>query len=396
MRMTCVDVAERAARAWSSKPAAEEPWGDRVRAQLLQAGAGLALGAMPRSRAAGSGAASRGTSTGVIEPKVDGDLFYFNYSQYINPALVKEFENRYDVRVIESYFDSMEGMLAKLRAGNAYDVMFPTAEYVQRLVQQEQLLRIPRDKLENIDNIYAYFDDPWYDPDSAHSVPYSLYITGIGYRADILDNMTGSWNDLANEEAAGRIYVLDDYQEALAAGNLRNGYDMNTVVESELDVTKDWLVDLKPNLRGFSVDTITNMSSGNAWIQHLWNGDIVNIRYRVDDPEAYQFEKITQDGFPVGSDTFVIPVNSEHPGTALLFIDFMLDPKNAAGNVSWNGYPMPNQRPGRDVREAGQGRPEHRRHRRRSRGRRAVRQPPPGGPRAVDRDLPRGQGVVSR
>ncbi len=251
----------------------------------------LALGACA-SRAAGSGAASGGTSTGVIEPKVDGDLYYFNYSQYIDPALVKEFEKRYDVRVIESYFDSMEGMLAKLRAGNAYDVMFPTAEYVQRLIQQEQLLRIPRDKLENLDNIYGYFDDPWYDPDSAHSVPYALYITGIGYRADILDNMTGSWDDLGNEEAAGRIYVLDDYQEALAAGNLRNGYDMNTVVESELDATKDWLVDLKPLLRGFSVDTITNMSSGNAWIQHLWNGDIVNIRYRVDDPDAYQFQKI--------------------------------------------------------------------------------------------------------
>lgn len=318
--------------------------GGLSRRQLLRAGAGAALGVYGLAGLAGCGIGRgiRGDVDRVIEPKVDGDLYYFNYSQYINPALVKEFEERYDVRVIESYFDSMEGMLAKLRAGNAYDVMFPTAEYVQRLVQEEQLLRIPRDKLENIDNIYGYFDDPWYDPDSSHSVPYSLYITGIGYRADILDNMTGSWDDLANEEAAGRIYVLDDYQEALAAGNLRNGYDMNTVVESELEATKDWLVGLKPLLRGFSVDTITNMSSGNAWIQHLWNGDIVNIRYRVDDPDAYQFQKIEQDGFPVGSDTFVIPVNAEHPGTALLFIDFMLDAKNAAKNVSWNGYPMPN------------------------------------------------------
>ena len=34
----------------------------------------------------------------MIEPKVDGDLYYFNYSQYINPALMKEFEERYDVR----------------------------------------------------------------------------------------------------------------------------------------------------------------------------------------------------------------------------------------------------------------------------------------------------------
>jgi spermidine/putrescine transport system substrate-binding protein len=311
------------------------------RRELLQAGAGAAVALGLSS--CGIGRGLQGDTDRVIEPKVDGDLYYFNYSQYINPALVREFEERYDVRVIQSYFDSMEGMMAKLRAGNAYDVMFPTAEYVQRLVQEEQLLRIPRDKLKNIDNIYSYFDDPWYDPDSAHSVPYSLYITGIGYRADLLDNMAGSWSDLGNEEAAGRIYVLDDYQEALAAGNLLNGYDMNTVVESELETTKEWLVGLKPLLRGFSVDTITNMSSGNAWIQHLWNGDIVNIRYRVDDPDAYQFEKVTQDGFPVGSDTFVIPVNAEHPGTALLFIDFMLDAKHSARNVNWNGYPMPNR-----------------------------------------------------
>jgi spermidine/putrescine transport system substrate-binding protein len=310
------------------------------RRELLQAGAGAALGAALAGCGISRGLA--GDTDRPIEPKVDGDLYYFNYSQYINPDLVKEFQSKYDVKVIESYFDSMPGMLAKLQGGNEYDVMFPTAEFVQRLVQTGQVLRIPLDKLENYPNIYTYFDDPWYDPGSEHSVPYSLYITGIGYRADILDNMTGSWDDLANPEAAGRIYVLDDFQEGIGAANLRNGFDLNTTVESELSTSRDWLVGLKGDLRGFSVDTITNMSSGNAWIQHLWNGDIINIRYRVDDPDAYQFEK-PSDGFPVGSDTFVIPVNAQHPGTALLFIDFMLDPKNASRNCQWTGYPMPNR-----------------------------------------------------
>ncbi len=68
-------------------------------------------------RAAGSGAASRGDTDRVIEPKADGDLYYFNYSQYIDPALIKEFEEQYDVKVIQSYFDSMAGLVAKLRAG---------------------------------------------------------------------------------------------------------------------------------------------------------------------------------------------------------------------------------------------------------------------------------------
>ena len=273
------------------------------------------------------------------------------------------------MRVIESYFDSMEGMVAKLRAGNAYDVMFPTAEYVQRLIQQEQLLRIPRDKLENLDNIYGYFDDPWYDPDSAHSVPYALYITGIGYRADILDNMTGSWDDLGNEEAAGRIYVLDDYQEALAAGNLRNGYDMNTVVESELDATKDWLVDLKPLLRGFSVDTITTMSSGNAWIQHLWNGDIINIRYRVDDPDAYQFQKINAGRVSGRQRRLRDPRQLRAPGHGALVHRLHARPQERRQERELERLPDAQPRPGRDVPGAGQGRPEHRRHRRRPRGR---------------------------
>ncbi|MGH2963199.1 MAG: hypothetical protein ACRDL3_13555, partial [Solirubrobacterales bacterium] len=119
------------------------------RRELLQAGAGAAVALGLSS--CGIGRGLQGDTDRVIEPKVDGDLYYYNYSQYINPALVKEFEKRYDVKVIQSYFDSMEGMLAKLRAGNTYDVIFPTAEYVQRLIQQQQVLRIPRDKLKNID-----------------------------------------------------------------------------------------------------------------------------------------------------------------------------------------------------------------------------------------------------
>ena len=66
----------------------------------------------------------------------------------------------------------------------------------------------------------------------------------------------------------------------------------------------------------------------------------MNIRYGVDNPEDFKFQKC-KEGLPVGSDNFVIPVNSEHPGTALLFMEYMLDPENAAQNVEWMGYPMP-------------------------------------------------------
>jgi spermidine/putrescine transport system substrate-binding protein len=324
------------------KEALTTAWDRRFdRRELLRGGAGLAMAA--GLAGCGVGNIDRGSKAETEKPikkRVDGDLVYFNYSQYIDPELVKKFEKRYGVRVRESYFDSMSAMMAKLRAGIKYDVVFPSAEYVQRMRSGFLLRRIDRDKLANVDTVYSYFDDPWYDPGSEHSTPYGMYATGLGYRADQVTGMTGSWRDLGNADSGDRSFLLDDYQEAIGMANLVNGFPLNEVDEDKLDESGDYLVDLKPKLRGISADTITNMVSGNAWIQHLWNGDIVNIRYQVDNPEDYKFQKC-REGVPIGNDNFCIPVNAEHPGTALLFIEFMLDPEHAAQNVEWIGYPMP-------------------------------------------------------
>jgi spermidine/putrescine transport system substrate-binding protein len=311
------------------------------RRDLLRGGAGLALGA--GLAGCGVGNVSRGSKADTEKPirkRIDGDLVYFNYSEYVDPALVKGFEKLYGVRVRESYFDSMAAMMAKLRAGIRYDVIFPSAEYVQRLNSGYLIRRIDREKLKNADTVYSYFDDPWYDENSEHSTPYAMYATGLGYRADKVTGMTGSWRDLGEADSGDRSILLDDYQEAIGMANLVNGYDLNTVDPEELERTKELLIDWKPDLRGYSSDTTTNMVGGNAWLQHLWNGDVVNIRNQVDNPENFKFQKC-EEGIPVGSDTFAIPVNAKHPGTALLFIEYLLQPENAARNVEWIGYPMP-------------------------------------------------------
>jgi spermidine/putrescine transport system substrate-binding protein len=307
------------------------------RREVLVAGGGLALAASLSACGLGS-SSSGGDTSRVIEPKIDGDLVYFNWAQYLNPSLFKAFEEKYGVQVRQSNFDSMPAMMAKLRSGNQYDLIFPSAEFADRLIKADQLLEIPRDKLSANPDIYKFFDDPWYDPGSKHTVPYSLYLTGLGYRADEIDTMTGSWRDLTNPQADGRSYILDDFQEGLGMANLVNGYELNASEPDQLENSQEYLIGLKPDLRGFSSDTITNMSSGNAWIQHLWNGDVINIRYRVDDPDTIKFQQ-NSEGVPVGSDVFAIPSNAQHPGTALLFIDFVLE--NSAKNATWTGYPMP-------------------------------------------------------
>jgi spermidine/putrescine transport system substrate-binding protein len=312
------------------------------RRELLRGGAGLALGLGLAGCGVGGGAdtGDKKASQRKVAKRVDGDLVYFNYSEYVDPKLVKEFEKRHDVKVRESYFDSMQAMMAKLRAGNRYDVIFPSAEFCDRLIQGNQLLRIDPDNLKGTDAVYSALRSPYYDRDRQFTTPYALYATGLGYRADKVPDMTGSWKDVVIPSAQGRSFLLDDFQEDIGMANLVNGYDLNTVVEAELEKSKDFLVSLKPKLRGFSTDTITNMTSGNAWVQHLWNGDIVNIRNQVDNPEDFKFQKCSE-GIPVGNDAFAVPANARHPGTALLFIEFMLEPENAARNVEYIGYPMP-------------------------------------------------------
>jgi spermidine/putrescine transport system substrate-binding protein len=304
---------------------------------LLLGGAGLALAGC------GVGDSSSGSKEATEKPiakKIDGDLVYFNYSEYVDPKLVKGFEKEYGVKVRESYFDSMSAMMAKLRAGIAYDLIFPSAEYAQRLLEGNLIRRIDRDKLRHVDTVYSYFDDPWYDPGAEHTTPYGMYCTGLGYRTDQVSGMTGSWRDLGEADSGDKSFLLDDHQEAIGMANLVNGFPLNETDREKLEQSQQYLIDLKPKLRGVSADTITNMASGNAAIQHLWNGDIVNIRYQVDNPEDFKFQKC-KEGLPIGSDVFAIPVNAKHPGTALLFMEWMLEPEHAAQNVEWIGYPMP-------------------------------------------------------
>jgi len=218
-------------------------------------------------------------------------------------------------------------------------VIFPDQSYAPRLIAANQLLKIDHDQLKNYDNVWDFFHDPAYDPGAEHTVPYGLYATGILWNEDKIGGMTGSWDDLFREDAKGQIYVLDDYQEGVGMANLRNGFKLSTVDPDEIEQSKQMLIDQKPLLRGYSSDDVTNMVNGNAWIHHGWNGDVVNIRNQVKNPESYRFEK-TKEGIPVGTDTIAIPANAEHPGTALLFLDFMMDPENAAQNIAYFGYPM--------------------------------------------------------
>src|SRR4051812_4544407 len=201
------------------------------RRDLLRGGAGLALGVGLAGCGGGNEPAQvdKKKTEKLVKAEPDGDLVYFNWSEYLEPKLFKKFEKQFGVKVRESNFDSMQGMMAKLRSGNRYDLIFPSAEWVDRLRKANQLLRFDPSQVRNAGTVYDYFAKPWYDPGSDHTVPYAMYATGVIFRKDkVGDAMTGSFNDLGSPAAQGRSYLLDDFQEVIAAGNLVNGAKLNS------------------------------------------------------------------------------------------------------------------------------------------------------------------------
>ena len=276
--------------------------------------------------------------------EIDGDLVYFNWADYLAPSTIKGFQKEYGVRVIESNFDSMEGMYAKIAAGNRYDIVFPIAKWVQKLRAEGRVRRIDPTQLTNAAQVYydgSYYNDPWYDAQSAVSVPFTVYKTSIAWRTDKVESMTGSWEDLWNVEASKRIFTLDDQDEAIAMAALRLGLDVNTSEPDELDEIKDLLISQKQYLRAYSSDDVNNMARGDAWIHHMWSGDFVYLRQGlVEDPENYAFEA-PREGTPINSDAYCIPTDAQHPGTAMVFIDYLLRPEVAEKNMGYLYYPFP-------------------------------------------------------
>lgn len=309
------------------------------RRELLAAGAGAGL-ALYGAGCTVSRSVDRSAEGQIVKPEIDGDLLIYNWAQYMDPALKKEFGEKYGVEVNEVNFDNLEAMVIKLRSGAQYDLIFPSSEYVLRLRNEGLLAQFDRSLLRNSDKVAAFYDSPWYDPNSEFSMPYAYYTTGIAWRDDEVSGMTGSWNDMMNPDGAGRMFILDDFQEAIGEANLINGFYLNTTEPDEIETSKQTLLEQKQNARGFSTNSVQNLVSGTAVLHQAWNGDIVNVRNQVDDPSLYKYQTC-KEGVPVGTDAMSIPINARSPGTALMFIDWILTPENAYRNVNWNGYPQP-------------------------------------------------------
>lgn len=292
-----------------------------------------------------------------LPPETGATLQLYNWDAYINNAVLKDFAKKYNCQVQVTTFATMDEAIAKISAKTTqFDVFVPTVDTLAELVGGKIIQPINLSYMPNLEaNIWPSLHSPWYDLHSRYTVPYTIWTTGISWRNDKLpnfnpDSMSNPYDIFWQSQAiAGKVAMLDDQRDAISMVLLRNGItDINTQSQKDLTMAQNQLLQLVHN-ENVKFDTVdyTDLPNGTAWIHQAWSGDIISVPYYM--PKGVPPSVISywwpKDGHGIiGSDTMAVVAGAKSPVLAHLFLNHVLDYKQAILNMEYTGYQQPQTR----------------------------------------------------
>ena len=206
-------------------------------------------------------------------------LTVYNWADYIDESVLRQFEKEYGVKVIYETFSTNEDMYVKLKSGGAgYDVAFPSDYMIERMIKEDMLERID---MHNIDN-YKYIDDTFknlsFDPDNEYSVPYLWGTLGILYDENIITEPVDSWDILWDEKYKGQILMLDSQRDSIGVALKKLGFGLNAENVEQLELAKQELIRQKPLVMAYIVDEVKDMMIGReAALAVVWSGEAMEV-----------------------------------------------------------------------------------------------------------------------
>jgi putrescine transport system substrate-binding protein len=287
-------------------------------------------------------------------------LHVYNWSDYIAPDTIANFERETGIKVSYDVYDSNEVLEAKLFAGQSgYDIVVPSASpFMARQVAAGVYLPLDKSKLAGWKNL-----DPKIlelvasaDPGNAYGTPYLWSVTGLGYnsvkvRAALGDTIpVDGWAllfDPANAKklAGCGISLLDTPQEVVPAMLAYLGLDPKSRSLDDLAKAIAALEKIRPYIRKFhSSEYINDLANGDLCLSLGYSGDVIIARNRARD--AHNGVEIAfvvpKEGAQMSVDMLGIPADAPHPQNALRFIDYILRPTVIADISDAVSYPNPN------------------------------------------------------
>src|SRR5215471_19210650 len=313
--------------------------GSLMRRQFAIAAAALCLGAF-------------GIDTALGQERV---VNVYNWSDYIDSKVLEDFTKETGIKVQYDTFDANETLETKLLAGKSgYDVVVPTAYFLERQIKAGVFQKLDKDKLKNLGNVWPEIATRLavYDPGNQYAVNYMWGTTGIGYNVKAMrerlgpDGKIDSWDIVFRPENLAKfrdcgIHMLDSADDIIPAALHFLGLNPNSNDPKDLERAAELLAKIRPSVRKFhSSEYLNALAGGEICLVVGWSGDIKQAQKRA--AEAKQGVEIgyviPKEGAQLWFDNLAIPKDAGNPVEALELINFLMKPEIAAKNSNFIDY----------------------------------------------------------
>ena len=309
-------------------------------------------------------------------PDREHTLKVYNWSDYLDVAVIDEFEQWYEeqtgepVKVILQTFDVNETMLSKIEKGQEdFDVVCPSDYIIERMLQRDLLLPIDRNYGSTPDYIGQYlspfirdcFDkfDGGGKNANDYAVGYMWGTVGIIYNPKyVTAEEASTWDIFRNPKFAGKLFMKEDardvfsqiaiylHHDELERGEITLDELLRDSSDEAIAEVEAYLKEVKPLVAGWEADFGKDqMVLERGWVSLNWSGDGVWTRDQAEPlgvPIEFSFPK---EGFTLFFDGWVIPKYAKNPKAASYWINFMNRPDIVIRNVIETGYVSCNAAP---------------------------------------------------
>jgi len=280
---------------------------------------------------------------------------FYNWSNYMAPGVLEDFTKETGIRVVYDTFDANETLETRLLAGKSgYDVVVPSAYFLQRQVTANIFQKLDKSKLPNLVNAWPEVTSrlAMYDPGNNYGASYMWGTTGIGYNVKAVQKILGpdaridSWDAVFKPENLAKfkdcgIHVLDSADDIFPVALNYLGLDPNSTKPGDLEKAADVVLKIRPSVRKFhSSEYLNALATGEICFVVGWSGDVMQARSRAAEAknEIEIGYAIPKEGTEMFFDNLAIPADAKNVDEAYRLIDYLYRPEVAARNSNFLSY----------------------------------------------------------
>ena len=267
----------------------------------------------------------------------DNELVLFTWENMFPQEVLDGFEEETGVKVVYSNFDTDETMLEKLSQakGGDYDVVVADDYIIEQAVNEGLVSELDKDAITNFGNINPLYQGQFYDPDDKYTVPYGAGIPLIVYDPEMVDFEIKGYSDLWNEELKDQVAITANYRVINGITLLSMGKSMNEEDVSVIEEAGQKLLELAPNIRLIQDDNTQNsLLNGEASVAFLYTSQVTQVLAENPDMKVVYPEE----GLGFGIMGAFVPSEAPNKEAANQFLNYILEPENAAKCMEYIGY----------------------------------------------------------